>query len=150
MTQVRLDNVTKVFPIEGQWPVNVFVAGFVGTPAMNFFRGQVEDGGLRFADFSLPLLPPLKRKLHPGQEVILGIRPEHIAIDPEGPLQARVEEIEPRVTQRAQIIRARQDGSTCVIRAGVEVLVRPGDSVWLRFDEEQLHLFDAQTGERLR
>lgn len=77
------------------WPVNVFVAGFVGTPAMNFFRGRVEDGGLRFADFSLPFLPPLKRKLQPGQEVILGIRPEHIAIDPEGPLRARVEEIEP-------------------------------------------------------
>ncbi len=131
------------------WPVNVFVAGFVGTPAMNFFRGRVEDGALRFADFSLPFLPRLRTRLHPGQEVILGVRPEHIAISAEGLLRARVEQIQPRVTQRVQIIRTRLDGGVCVVRAGVEVPVRPGDSVWLRFDEERLHLFDARTGSRL-
>lgn len=132
------------------WPVNVFVAGFVGTPAMNFFRGWVEDGGLCFADFSLPFLPRVKRRLWSGQEVILGIRPEHIAIGAEGPLRAEVEGIEPWVTKRAQIIRTRLDGSTCVVRAGEEVPVRLGDSVSLRFDEERLHLFDAQSGVRLR
>lgn len=131
------------------WPVNAFVAGFVGTPAMNFFRGRVEDKGLRFADFSLSFLPRLHSRLRPGQEVILGMRPEHIAIGTEGPWRARVEEIESWVTERAQIIHVRLDGGTCVIRAGVEVLVRPGDSVWLHFDEERLHLFDAQSGKRL-
>jgi len=150
------------------WPVNVFVAGFVGTPAMNFFRGQVEDGGLRFADFSLPFVPRLKTRLHPGQEVVLGIRPEHIAIGAEGAVRTRVEQIEPWVTERAQIIRTRlphvppnpstllragfggPGGSTCVVRAGAEVPVRVGDFVSLRFGEERLHLFDAQTGKRLR
>jgi len=142
------------------WPVNVFVAGFVGTPAMNFFQGRVEEGGLRFADFSLPFLPRLKRRLQPGQEVILGIRPEHIAIGAEGHLRARVEQIQPLVTERAQIVYARLPpvppkvgglgGSTCVVRAGGEVPVRVGDFVSLRFDEEWLHLFDAQTGNRLR
>jgi ABC-type sugar transport system ATPase subunit len=132
------------------WPVNVFVAGFVGTPTMNFFRGRVEDEGLRFADFSLPFLPRLKKKLQPSQEVILGIRPEHIVIGAEGSLWARVEQIEPWVTARARIIHSRLDGSTCVVRAGAEVLVRPGDFVSLRFDEERLHLFDAQSGVRLR
>lgn len=132
------------------WPVNAFVAGFVGTPAMNFFQGRVEDGGLRFADFSLPFLPRLKTRLHLSQEVILGIRPEHIAIGAEGPLRARVEQIQPLVTQRAQIIYARLDGSPCVVRAGAEVPVKLGDSVWLRFDQERLHLFDAQTEKRLR
>ena len=132
------------------WPVNVFVAGFVGTPAMNFFQGRVEDGGLRFADFSLPFLPRLKSRLLPDQEVILGIRPEHIAIGAEGPLRARVEEIQPWVTARAQIIRTRLDGSTCVVRAGAEVPVWVGDFVSLRFEKERLHLFDAQTGVRFR
>jgi ABC-type sugar transport system ATPase subunit len=132
------------------WPVNVFVAGFVGTPAMNFFRGRVEDERLRFADFSLPFLPYLKTRPQSGQEVILGIRPEHIAIGAEGPLRARVEEIEPWVTERAQIIRVQLDGSTCVVRTGTEVPVWVGDLVSLRFDEERLHLFDAQSGERLR
>jgi ABC-type sugar transport system ATPase subunit len=141
------------------WPVNAFVAGFVGTPAMNFFRGRVEDEGLRFADFSLPFLPHLKARLHPGQEVILGIRPEHIAIGAEGHLRARVEQIQPLVTERAQIIYTRlppvppkiggPGGSTCVVRAGEEVSVRIGDSVSLRFDQEWLHLFDAQSGKRL-
>ena len=131
------------------WPVNVFVAGFVGTPAMNFFQGWVEDGGVHFADFSLPFLPRVKRRLQLGQEVVLGIRPEHIAIAAEGHLRARVEHIEPWVTERAQIIRVRLDGSTCVIRAGEEVPARAGDFVSLLFDEERLHLFDAQTGKRL-
>ena len=132
------------------WPVNVFVAGFVGAPAMNFFQGQVEEGELSFADFSLPFLPRLKRRLQPGQEVVLGIRPEHIAIAAEGPLQARVEQIEPWVTARAQIIHARLDGSSCVVRTGAEVSVKVGDLVSLWFDEERLHLFDAQSGERFR
>jgi multiple sugar transport system ATP-binding protein len=132
------------------WPSNVFVAGFVGTPAMNFFHGEVEDGGLRFADFSLPFLPRLRTKLHPGQEVILGIRPEHIAIAAEGPLRASVEGIQPLVTQRAQVIHARLNGSTCLVRLGIEVPVKVGDSVSLRFDEERLHLFDGQSGERLK
>jgi multiple sugar transport system ATP-binding protein len=132
------------------WPVNVFVADFVGTPTMNFFRGRVEEGGLRFADFSLPFVPRLKTRLYPGQEVILGIRPEHIAIGARGPLRAQVEEIEPWVTKRTQIIRIRLDGSSCVVRAGAEVSLRPGDLVSLRFDEERLHLFDAQTEKRLQ
>jgi multiple sugar transport system ATP-binding protein len=132
------------------WPVNVFVAGFVGTPAMNFFRGQVEEGGLRFADFSLPSVPRLKTRLYPGQEVILGIRPEHIAIGADGPLRAKVEEIESWVTERTQIIHVRLNGSICVVKAGAEVSVMAGDSVSLCFDEERLHLFDAQTGKRLR
>ena len=131
------------------WPVNVFVAGFVGTPAMNFFQGRVEHEGLRFADFSLPFLPRLKSRPQPGQDVILGIRPEHIAIGAEVPLRARVEEIQPWVTARAQIIRVRLDESTCVVRAGEEVPVRVGDLVRLCFDEERLHLFDAQSGKRL-
>jgi len=131
------------------WPVNVFVAGFVGTPAMNFFRGRVEEGGLRFPDFSLPFLPRLKSRLWPGQEVILGIRPEHITIGAEGPLRAKVEQIEPLVTQRAQIIRTRLDGNTCVVRVGAEVPVWVGDFVSLRFDEERVHLFDAESGKRL-
>ena len=132
------------------WPVNVFVAGFVGTPAMNFFHGRVEDGGLRFADFTLPFLPRLRTRLHPGQEVILGIRPEHIAIGAEAPLRARVEQIQPLVTKRAQIVYTQLDGSTCVVRAGAEVLVSVGDFVSLRFDEERLHLFNARTEESLR
>jgi multiple sugar transport system ATP-binding protein len=132
------------------WPANVFVASFVGTPAMNLFRGRVADEGLRFADFSLPFLPPLKRRLQSGQEVILGIRPEHITIGAEGPLRGKVEQIQPLVTERAQIIRARLGGSICVVRVGEEVLVRAGDFVSLRFDGERLHLFDARNGVRLR
>ena len=131
------------------WPANVFVAGFVGTPTMNFFRGRVEDGGLRFPDFSLPFLPRLRTRLRPGREVILGIRPEHIAIGAEGPLRGRVEKIELLVTQRAQIIRTRLNGGTCVVRAGAEVPVWVGDFVSLRFDQERLHLFDAESGKRL-
>jgi ABC-type sugar transport system ATPase subunit len=131
------------------WPANLFVAGFVGTPAMNFFRGQVQDGELRFADFSLPFVPRLRSRLELGQEVILGIRPEHIDVGSEGPPRASVERVELWVTARAQIIHARVGGTGCAIRVGEDVQVRPGDLITLRFHDERLHLFDAQSGQRL-
>ena len=148
MNEGRIEQVgtqTEIY----NWPVNIFVAGFVGTPAMNFFQGRVEEGGLHVADFSLDFVPRLKRKLQLGQEVILGIRPEHIAIGAEGPLAARVEQIEPWVTERAQVVRTRLNEGVCVVRVGAEAPVRVGDFVPLRFDEERLHLFDAETGKRL-
>jgi len=61
-------------------PLNLFVAGFIGSPAMNFMSGTLEEGSLRTVIGDLPLTPQLKQALergNPGRQVIVGIRPEH-------------------------------------------------------------------------
>jgi multiple sugar transport system ATP-binding protein len=61
-------------------PLNLFVAGFIGSPAMNFMSGTLEEGKLRTVIGNLPLAPQLKRALehaNPGRQVIVGIRPEN-------------------------------------------------------------------------
>src|SRR5450432_4320867 len=57
-------------------PANLFVAGFIGSPAMNFLTGSVRDDGSLLVDGGLRL--PLPRKLASGQRVTLGVRPEHV------------------------------------------------------------------------
>jgi multiple sugar transport system ATP-binding protein len=61
-------------------PVNLFVAGFIGSPAMNFMAGTLEEGSLRTGIGSLPLAPQLRQALergNAGRQVIVGIRPEN-------------------------------------------------------------------------
>jgi multiple sugar transport system ATP-binding protein len=61
-------------------PVNLFVAGFIGSPAMNFMAGTLADGSLHTAIGSLPLTPALQQALeraNVGRDVIVGIRPEN-------------------------------------------------------------------------
>jgi multiple sugar transport system ATP-binding protein len=61
-------------------PVNLFVAGFIGSPAMNFMAGTLEEGALRTVIGDLPLSPQLRQSLesgNTGRQVIVGIRPEN-------------------------------------------------------------------------
>jgi len=59
-------------------PVNLFVAGFIGSPSMNFMSGTVEDGRLRTALGDMPVSGPLRQELSTGsRDVIVGIRPEN-------------------------------------------------------------------------
>ena len=146
MNEGRIEQVGTYAEIYN-WPVNVFVAGFVGSPSMNFFRCVVEEGLLRHEAFSLPL-PRLRRPPRPGQKVILGVRPEHISIG-EGPLWAQVEMVQPLVSQRTQLVYARVGRSPCVAKVGADARVRAGDVVPLRFEEDRVHLFDARTEKRL-
>jgi multiple sugar transport system ATP-binding protein len=59
-------------------PANLFVAGFIGSPAMNFFTGTIEAGGIRIGDRLLPLLATQAAPAPAGRRVAVGIRPEHL------------------------------------------------------------------------
>jgi multiple sugar transport system ATP-binding protein len=59
-------------------PVNLFVAGFIGSPAMNFVPGHVEDGHVKLPMLDLPVPDQLRERLSDGRKLIVGIRPEHI------------------------------------------------------------------------
>src|SRR6267378_2402227 len=63
-------------------PANQFVAGFIGSPAMNFVPGKVNAGGISVG--AGIELPNPTRNLEPGRDVLLGVRPEHLAVDPSG------------------------------------------------------------------
>jgi multiple sugar transport system ATP-binding protein len=127
-------------------PANMFVAGFIGSPAMNFLRGRLEaDGGLYFAlrsDVRIPLQNGPRSAV--GREIILGIRPEHIELGGEGASPARVSVIEP--TGAETFVNASLGGEeiVCVLRERVSD--RSGEILPLSFARGPVHFFDAESG----
>ena len=133
-------------------PGNEFVAGFIGTPSMNFLDGRLEgtgaDTSFRCGEWSLPLgsLPLAEKHLGPDRPVRLGIRPEHVRLDDRGEA-ARVTLVEP--TGHETILVFDYRGNEIVARMEGEVLLQPDDSVSLSFRLEKLHVFSAADGRRL-
>jgi len=132
-------------------PDNLFVAGFIGSPAMNFLKGRVHrDGALMLeTDAGYRMTLPERTGLTDGKAVVFGLRPEHMARGAEGegfPLDVSV--VEPTGAE-LQIIGAHGGQEiTAVFRERVPV--RPGDRIWLRADLDYAHVFDAASGQVLR
>ena len=77
-------------------PATLFVAGFVGSPAMNFLRGRLVSGAVEVDSAQLPLNGYRFRSTPAdGQEVILGVRPEHVTLAPDGAIEAETLFMEP-------------------------------------------------------
>jgi multiple sugar transport system ATP-binding protein len=115
-----------------QRPANLFVAGFLGAPAMNFLRGDVAR---RFSP-------------HGGRDVVLGIRPEHLFFSDGGnALPAQVELVE--MVGSEAFVHARCGEQTLVARRSSERAPAVGDAIALEFVRDRLHFFDAASGDRL-
>jgi multiple sugar transport system ATP-binding protein len=130
-------------------PRNVFVAGFIGSPAMNFIEGVLADGeqGTVFSSAS-GFTVPFGRRLavECPRPVILGIRPEHFAATESGtPTEVVVVETTGSATQVN--VRRGKDELVCEFRE--RVLARPGETLCISPLPEAIHLFDAQTGQRV-
>ena len=129
-------------------PRNLFVAGFIGSPAMNFLNGKVvKDSGPWFETANGRRLPvPADTAAREGQSVVYGIRPEHLAVRDDG-VDVEVVVVEPTGAE-VQIF-ARLDGQqiTAVLRE--RLLMRPGEKVSLAPDVAHVHLFDKGSGERI-
>ena len=132
-------------------PANVFVARFVGSPPMNVLPGRVErepDGTrvVALVDGTLPL-DGRWDGLDDGQEVQVGIRPEHLRLDDEG-VEAAVASAE--WLGHEQIVQAALAGAFVSVRdsSGRRIL-RPGDPVRLSADPADVHLFTADGGVRV-
>jgi multiple sugar transport system ATP-binding protein len=132
-------------------PANLFVAGFIGSPAMNFLPGTIRRGadGARVEVGDGTHLPlPRDAAGADGQPVVFGTRPEHLALAPDGAgLAARVVVVEP--TGADTLVFAKVGGAdvTAVFRERHEF--RPGDAIRLLPDHERAHVFDAQSGNSL-
>ena len=127
-------------------PANLFVAGFIGSPAMNFIAGRLEGGEPpTLATASGVKDPAVQRRaaVAPGSEVIMGVRPEHVSLGGPQAMSAQIMVIEPTGYETQVIAKFAGQDMTCVLRERLNG--RPGDRIGLTF-EGPLHFFDAQTG----
>jgi multiple sugar transport system ATP-binding protein len=129
-------------------PGNVFVAGFIGSPAMNFVKGRIDgrDGGQVFVSDTGAVLPVADVKVESGRPVVYGIRPEHIDVAPDG-LPATVSVLEPTGAETQVFARIGEDAIDAIVRDRLKV--RPGEEIRLRIDPDRVHIFDRQSGARL-
>src|ERR687889_1327284 len=132
---------------------NLFVAGFVGSPQMNFIKGRLENTGegLSFlaGDRRLSLSGyPFITAPSAGQDVVLGVRPEHLEISSTGIWPGfTVDIVEP---MGADTVIWCSDGMGSVqVRTSGSRKATPGDNLTLHVDPSQVSLFSAETGERL-
>ncbi len=149
------------------YPCNKFVAGFIGTPQMNFYNGTIKLEGdsvrIKFDDTEVEVTAPYKnfakadvRYLDGKRPVVFGIRSEHISVDPnEYPCKAKCRVsytedlgIDSQVyadfnLQGADTIT--ESPTKVIVRAPAAIYYRPGEIIEVSFDMSQLHIFDAET-----
>lgn len=121
-------------------PSNTFVAGFVGSPQMNFINAEIENGCVKFADVSFPLL-----KCHDVKNVTLGIRPEKMVCGGNIKFSAKVDMYE--LLGSEKIVYFNIENSKCSAKLPPDYEV--GESLELSIQEEDIYFFDAETGKRI-
>jgi multiple sugar transport system ATP-binding protein len=139
-------------------PVNRFVAGFIGSPSMNFIDVTVEGTGdsarlVGAAGWSLPT-PPRLRSIAgdiAGKKLVAGFRPEHLDVgdgsSEHGNFQARADVVEYLGNEELLHVSAADQDVVAIVNSAHRV--RPGDIVPLRLPLDKLYLFDAETGASL-
>jgi multiple sugar transport system ATP-binding protein len=129
-------------------PDNLFVAGFLGSPAMNFLRGTIRlngaasfegPGGTRFPLSAAPAGTD-------GRAAVYGIRPEHLAIADDG-VEAEVQVVEPTGSELQVVTKVSGVPIIAVFRERHRLM--PGDKIRLKPDPRLAHLFDEPTGKRM-
>ena len=130
-------------------PQNVFVAGFIGSPAMNLVQLPIIDGGVQFGDAVLPIAREILAKAT-GTRVTVGVRPEKLTVAPKG-LIVDVDVIEELGSDGYLYGRVQLDGTEQNIVVRVHPIDHPmaGDKIHLQADPEAVHVFDTESGERL-
>ena len=146
-------------------PANRFVAGFIGSPAMNFLEAEVRDGGFESQHTSVDF-DPAAHGVRPGQEVTAGVRPEDVylsrdaeaAESPTEAFDAVVDVIEPMGSEVFVYLLFDRDVETSVEGRGEGQLlvnldpdteVSEGDDVRVVLDRQKTHLFDRASGDAI-
>ena len=137
-------------------PANTFVAGFIGTPPMNFFNVQITRDGekllLREETFALEIVPEWRQKLLPyvGKKVVFGMRPEHVGsptaenIAGAPKMAATVEVVEPMGSESYLYLNTGQN--SFIARVDSHRLCHVGDRIELALMLNKGHVFDGDTG----
>jgi multiple sugar transport system ATP-binding protein len=128
-------------------PANLFVAGFIGSPAMNMLAGVVRTGEKPAVEVDGVRLPFAGAgQVAEGQVVVYGVRPEHIELTAEG-FPARVAVVEPTGSETLVFLRFGESELVALFRERHNF--RPGDTLTIRPRAELAHLFDRETGKRI-
>jgi multiple sugar transport system ATP-binding protein len=129
-------------------PQNLFVAGFIGSPAMNLLKGTVRASGA--VEFEGPGRTSLPLAAAPvgsdGRHAVYGVRPEHLVLAADG-AEAVVQVVEPTGPEIQIVANLAGEEITAVFRERQQF--KPGDTIRLRPDPRFVHLFDEATGQRL-
>jgi multiple sugar transport system ATP-binding protein len=116
-------------------PANVFVAGFLGSPAMNFFRGGVDAGRVAISDRG---------------DLIVGVRPEDLVLaadTDEDAIEATLEVVEP--VGNEMFLNLRRGDQEIVMRVPPQAMPETGTTLRLAMKSDRVHLFDAKTERRI-
>ncbi|MFJ7468501.1 ABC transporter ATP-binding protein [Peribacillus frigoritolerans] len=139
-------------------PINVFVGGFIGSPAMNFFTGTLKEGTIKIGEQTLEI-PELKMKMlrdqgYVGKDVILGIRPEDFhnegAYFTESPNSTFTTQIDVAELMGAEImLYSTLEGQDFVARVDANNIIQAGEKIELALDMNKAHFFDKGTEHRI-
>ncbi|QOR67381.1 sn-glycerol-3-phosphate ABC transporter ATP-binding protein UgpC [Cytobacillus suaedae] len=140
-------------------PENIFVAGFIGSPAMNFFRGTLKDNSFVIGNVSIAVpegkMKVLRDKGYANKELILGVRPEDIHDEPiflessQGTkIKATVEVAE--LMGAETMLYSQVEGQEFIARVDSRTDVKPGQELQLALDMNKAHFFDVESELRIR
>ena len=136
-------------------PKNSFVAGFIGSPAMNLMEVPVEADAVQLDNLSVPLPPEVRQRIGAAKTVTLGVRPEAFKVVAESDkgVPATVDVVE-ELGADAFVYAHRQDSDSgednlLVARHDARRMIKPGATVRFAVEPGTLHLFSVETGERL-
>jgi multiple sugar transport system ATP-binding protein len=133
------------------YPDNLFVAGFIGSPAMNMAEGQIaiDGGGAQFVSKNGTRIGLSSAEgLADGQSVTLGIRPEYTSIDPDGMISSAIAVIEPTGPETHVYFPFEGKDFCAVTRERTRL--QPGNPLKIRLDPERIHIFDQKSGKAIR
>ncbi|WP_298812943.1 sn-glycerol-3-phosphate ABC transporter ATP-binding protein UgpC [uncultured Roseibium sp.] len=132
-------------------PANIFVAGFIGSPKMNFIQGELQGNRLLLKNGESIELPEARFHLKDGAKVTLGIRPNDIApgSDATHGLNANIKSVE-QLGGDSYIYAVSDMGDNITVHRPGQVNVSVGDKLLLEVDVDTTHLFDTETGLTLR
>jgi multiple sugar transport system ATP-binding protein len=147
MRDGRVEQIGKPLQLYDR-PVNLFVAGFIGSPAMNFLKGKIasRDGKQVMVTDEGIELPIQGVNAEAGRAVTYGIRPEHITIG-EGGIPVDVSVFEPTGSETLVFGRIGGVPIDALIRERIED--EPGKTMPFRIDTRRVHIFDQSTGQRI-
>ncbi len=139
-------------------PLNVFVGGFIGSPAMNFFRGKLSEGSLVIGDSKLSIpegkMKILREQGYVGKDIVFGMRPEDIhdeqifieaSVGSTFTFNVEVAEL----TGAEMMIYTQLSGQEFVARIDSRTTAKAQDKIELAFDMNKAHFFDAETEARI-
>jgi multiple sugar transport system ATP-binding protein len=126
-------------------PANLFVATFIGSPAMNLVNGKMEGQDFIASDGTRISLGRGAGSSE-GRPITLGVRPEHFHLDPNG-VDAEILTVEPTGSE-TQVV-ARFAGGEIMGAFRERITAQPGEKIKIRPDSSTVHLFDTESGKRI-